>query len=174
MLRSVLIASSAIVFAGAMTLAGAGAVFAADAATVEPMPVSGSFDYTPHVFSQIAAGGGAFVDASEDEVWSGDIKGTSVAPFRVVVSPDGSVAAWVNSEFKGTVLGKYEGTMNIVTLYTKPAQKAHWTGEWIILSGTGGLKNVQGHGAAWGPGAGGAGPGVPAINYSGEVVFPAE
>ena len=141
----------------------------------EPVPVSGGFDYTPEVFARVPGGGGMFVDASEDEVWSGDIEGTAVAPFRVVVSPDGSFQAWLLAEFEGTVLGEYSGTMVMSSKYTKPNATAEWTGEWIILSGTGDLENVHGHGSAWGPGFNPKDPEAgPDIFYSGEVFFPSE
>lgn len=141
----------------------------------EPIPVSGTFDYTPEVFARVPGGGGVFVDASEAEVWTGDIEGTAAAPFRVVVGPDGSFEAWILAEFEGTVLGEYGGTMVMASRYTRPAATAHWTGEWIILSGTGDLENVHGHGSAWGPGFNREDPEAgPDIFYSGEVIFPAE
>lgn len=141
----------------------------------EPVSVSGSFDYTPQVFARVPGGGSVFVDASEAEVWTGDIEGKSVAPFRVVVSPDGSVQAWLLAEFEGTVLGQHDGTMVIASKYAKPSASAHWTGEWIILSGTGDLENVHGHGRAWGPGFNPKDPEAgPDIFYSGQIFFPPE
>lgn len=141
----------------------------------EAVSVAGSFNYTPEVFAQIPAGDTVFFDASEDEVWIGDIEGTAVSPFRMVVTPDGSFDAWLYTEFKGTVLGEHEGTMVVLSRYTRPAASAHWTGEWMILSGTGGLENAHGHGAAWGPGNNAADPDAgPEIFYSGEVLFVTE
>jgi Protein of unknown function (DUF3224) len=140
----------------------------------ETIPVSGSFDYTPEIFTKVPGGDSVFFDASEDEVWTGDIEGTAVSPFRMVVTPDGGWDAWLYSEFKGTV-GAHEGTMRIVSRYKRPAQDAHWAGEWIILSGTGELEHVQGHGSAWGPGFNAKDPEAgPDIYYSGEVIFPPE
>jgi hypothetical protein len=139
----------------------------------EPVSVSGTFDYTPEVFARNQVGGSVFVDASEAETWKGDIEGKAVAPFRMVISPDGGSDAWLLAEFEGTVLGEYEGTMVVASRYTKPAATAQWTGEWIILSGTGELENVQGHGDAWGPGFNREDPEAgPDIFYSGVVVFP--
>lgn len=141
----------------------------------KPIPVSGSFNYTPKIFSQVSGGGSKFFDASEDEVWTGDIAGTAVSPFRMVTTPDGVWDAWLYTNFEGTVLGKYKGTMNIVSRYKRLAPDAHWAGEWMILSGTDDLKNVQGHGTAWGPGFNPKDPEAgPDIFFSGEVVFPAE
>lgn len=118
----------------------------------EAIPVSGSLNYTPEIFAKVSVGDSVFFDASEDEVWVGDFNGTAVAPFRMVVTPDGVWDAWLYAEFEGTVLGEYEGTMSIVSRYKRLAPNAHWAGEWIILSGTGELEDVQGHGTAWGPG----------------------
>jgi hypothetical protein len=138
----------------------------------EPVPVSGSFNYTPEIFTQVSAGNSQFFDASEDEVWTGDIKGTAVSPFRMVITPDGVWDAWLYTKFEGTVLGKYKGTMVLVSRYKRLAPDAHWAGEWIILSGTGDLEHVQGHGTAWGPGFNAKDPEAgPDIFFSGEVVL---
>jgi hypothetical protein len=150
-------------------------VMSGTALAQEPMPVSGSFEYSPEVFSKVSAGGSVFFDASEDEVWTGDIEGTAVAPFRMVVTPDGAFDAWLHAEFEGTVLGEYEGTMTVVSRFKRPAVGAHWTGEWIILNGTGELEDLRGHGTAWGPGFNRDDPEAgPDIFYSGQVVFVAE
>ena len=141
----------------------------------QTIPVSGSFNYTPEIFAKVSVGDSVFFDASEDEVWVGDLEGTAVSPFRMVVTPDGVWDAWLYAEFKGTVFGEYEGTMSIASRYKRPAPDAHWAGEWIILSGTGELENVQGHGTAWGPGFDPKDPEAgPDIFYSGEVVFASE
>lgn len=151
------------------------AAFAGPALAQEQIPVSGSFDYTPEIFAQVPASGSMFFDASEDEVWVGDIAGTAVSPFRMVVTPDGVWDAWLYTEFAGTVLGEHEGTMVILARYQRPAPDAHWSGEWIILSGTGDLENVQGHGTSWGPGFNADDPEAgPDIFYSGQVVLAAE
>ena len=145
------------------------------ASAQERVPVSGSFNYTPEIFAQVPSGDSVFVDASEDETWTGDIEGPAVAPFRMVVTPDGAFDAWLYSEFEGTVLGEHEGTMVVLSRYKRPAASAHWTGDWIILRGTGGLQDVHGFGTAWGPGFDADDPEAgPDIFYSGQVVFPAE
>ncbi len=148
------------------------ATLAGSAMAQEQVPVSGSFDYTPEIFTQISLGDSNFFDASEDEVWRGDIEGTAVSPFRMVIAPDGVWDAWLYTELEGTVLGEYEGTMVILARYNRPAPDMHWSGEWIILSGTGELENVHGHGTAWGPGFDAENPEAsPDIFYSGRVVF---
>jgi hypothetical protein len=139
------------------------------------IPVSGSFNYTPEVFARVSGGESVFVDASEDEIWTGDIEGTAVSPFRLVITPDGAFDAWLHAEFEGTILDEYEGTLIILSRYERPAAGAHWTGDWIILSGTGELENVQGNGTAWGPGVNAEDPEAgPDIFYSGQVVRPAK
>jgi hypothetical protein len=136
------------------------------------IPVSGTFDYTPTRNYALEVGGSTFIDATEDEIWSGDFEGTSVAPFRVVASSTGIWDAWLLAEFEGAVLGEYEGTMVIMSTYRKNAATAEWYGEWMILSGTGDLATLQGHGVAWGPGFRATDPEAsPDIYYSGEVVF---
>jgi hypothetical protein len=80
--------------------------------------------------------------------------------------------AWLLAEFEGMVLGEYEGTMVIMSTYRRNAATADWYGEWMILSGTGDLATLQGHGVAWGPGFSASDPEAsPDLFYSGEVVF---
>lgn len=145
---------------------------AGSALAQDRVPVSGSFDYTPEIFAQIAAGESTYFDASEDETWRGDIEGTAVSPFRMVITPDGVWDAWLYTEFEGTVLGDHEGTMVVLARYQRPAPDTHWSGEWIILSGTGDLEDVQGSGTAWGPGFNADDPNAsPDIFYTGHVVL---
>lgn len=135
--------------------------------------VSGSFDFFPESYASFASGGRKFKDAYETEVWVGDIVGTATAPFRVSVNPDGTINAWLWAEFEGTILGEYEGTMVMLSLYTRHSSQTHWSGQWIIMSGTGDLENVQGYGTAWGPGfVPDDAEQDPDIYYLGYLVFP--
>lgn len=136
------------------------------------VPVSGSFDFFPEKLGTIRADDRVFTDAFETEVWVGDIVGTADAPFRVYINPDGKIYAWLLAEFEGSVLGDYEGTFIMQSLYTRHANTTHWTGEWIIMSGAGDFENVQGAGTAWGPGFVADDTENPDIYYSGHLVFP--
>jgi hypothetical protein len=136
-----------------------------------PMPVSGSFNYTFSVLASGASSGNTFMDGTEDEVWTGDLAGTAVSPFPFVIWSSGVQDAWLLTEFEGTVLGKYEGTLKIIAIYSRPDATAQWEGEWMIVSGTGDLEHLRGHGVAWGPGSTNADDGVTDIFYTGEVMF---
>jgi urocanate hydratase len=137
----------------------------------EPIPVSGSFDYTWEELAAVVAGDTYVADYSEDETWLGDFEGTAVSPFLFVQRPSGSIEAWIYTEFEGTVLGEYEGTFVMMAVYKAPSDSTEWHGEWVILSGTGDLANLRGFGTAWGPGSSNEDDGITDIYYSGEVYF---
>jgi hypothetical protein len=69
------------------------------------------------------------------------------------------------------VLGEYEGTLRIIAIFSRPDATAQWEGEWMIVSGTGDLEHLRGHGVAWGPGSTNADDAVTDIYYTGEVMF---
>ncbi len=136
-----------------------------------PVRVSGTFNYTYKILTQGAASGNTFMDGTEDEVWTGDFKGTAVSPFPFAIWSSGVQDAWLLTEFKGTVLGKYKGTLVMIAIYKRPDATAQWEGEWMIVSGTGDLEHLRGHGVAWGPGSTNKDDGIPDILYTGEVMF---
>jgi hypothetical protein len=109
-----------------------------------PIPVAGSFNYTPEILASATAEGYTLSDATEQEVWIGDFVGTAVSPFPLIAWESGARDAWLLTE---------------------------WHGEWMIVSGTGDLENLRGHGVAWGPGSGNAEEGMPHIYYRGTVMF---
>ncbi len=137
--------------------------------------VEGSFDYTYEITGTRVADGNLFIYATEDEVWVGDFEGTSEAVFRVEVFSSGFWNVWLRSTFDGEVDGK-SGTM-VIQLVGKitwwDADRFWWYGQWVIISGTGGLANLRGQGTWWGPGF--EGPEIPGerpdIYYSGQIRF---
>lgn len=143
----------------------------ADEESPTTVTVSGSFDFFPESYASFASDGRAFKDAYEEEIWVGDIVGTATAPFRVSINPDGTISAWLIAEFEGTILGEYEGTLVMLSLYTRHSKNTHWSGQWIIMSGTGDFVNLQGYGTAWGPGFIPDDP-EPDIYYLGHLIFP--
>jgi hypothetical protein len=88
-----------------------------------------------------------------------------------VIWSSGVQDAWLLTEFEGTVLGEYEGTLVMIAIYDRPDGTAEWQGEWMIVSGTGDLANLRGHGVAWGPGSTNSDDGITDILYTGEVMF---
>lgn len=133
----------------------------------QPMPVSGSFDYTFMVTGTKEADGNTFIYAEEYETWVGDLEGTAVARFRVEQFSSGFWNVWLRSEFTGTVLGlggTEEDTL-VIQLVGKKPDGGDWYGQWVIISGTGELANAHGRGTWWGPGFGNS----PAIYYSGQI-----
>ena len=133
-----------------------------------PIPVEGTFDYTFEITSERWADGHWFITATEWETWEGDFAGLSVAIFRVgwFNFPEGPLNVWLRSNFEGTVMGR-EGTL-VIQLVGWRYLPEDWYGQWVIISGTGGLANLRGQGTWWGPGFGAEGPD---IFYLGQIHF---
>jgi hypothetical protein len=135
-----------------------------------PIPTEGYFDYTYTITGTKVADGNLFIYATEDEIWVGDLAGTSQAAFRVEIFTEGFWNVWLRSTFTGTVQDK-SGTM-VIQLVGKrtmwDSERFWWSGQWVIISGTGELENLRGQGTWWGPGFGAVGPD---IFYSGQIHF---
>ena len=67
---------------------------AQDEAPQEPIPVSGSFNYTWQELATKVAGGTFIGDDVESEVWIGDFEGTAVLPFPFIQSPSGEIEVY--------------------------------------------------------------------------------
>ena len=137
-----------------------------------PIPVSGTVDYTFEVTGMRVADGNTFLYAIEWETWMGDFEGTAVAFFRVeMFSSAGFWNVWLRSTFEGTVDGK-SGTLVIQLVGKKPLGK-DWYGQWVIISGEGGLADLRGQGTWGGPGYRSdiKIPGDPDLWYEGQIHF---
>lgn len=136
------------------------------------IPVSGSFDYFWKPLASLEVDGHTFMDAFDfKEIWIGDLKGTATSLYPFVTWPSGVQEAWLITNFEGTVLGKYKGTLVIITIYDRPDGTAEWQGRWMIVSGTGDLEYLRGQGGAWGPGSTNEDNGIIDIYYTGQVMF---
>jgi hypothetical protein len=82
-----------------------------------------------------------YADAVEE--WCGTIKGPAHDIWYGAVDPEGNFHATGHSTVKGKVAGK-KGTVVIHWVGMIPAGESEWQGEWVILSGTGKLKNLHG------------------------------
>lgn len=133
-----------------------------------PTPVSGTFDYTFEITDERWADGHYFFEATEWETWEGDFEGTAVSFFRVVWFnfDSGPLNVWLRADFEGTVMGR-EGTL-VIQLVGWRYLPEDWSGQWVIISGTGELANLRGQGIWGGPGFGAPGPD---IWYSGQIHF---
>jgi hypothetical protein len=138
----------------------------------KPIPASGIWTYTfPSTFIETReADGNTFIYADEDGLWhDGTFLGTSYDVFTVVVHPSGFWNVRGLSFFDGTVDGK-EGSLVILFVGKKTGEPFLWSGQWVILSGTGELADLHGQGTWWGPGA--LEPWVPGdLEYSGQIHF---
>jgi hypothetical protein len=135
--------------------------------STQPTEANGTFDYTFEILNMRFAGPNTFLYAVEHDTWTGTFTGTSESFFRVgIFSKAGFWNVWLEGTFTGWVLDKY-GTMTFNLVGKKP-DGGEWYGQWVILSGTGDLKDLHGQGNWWGPGFGAPGPD---IYYSGNIHF---
>lgn len=143
----------------------------------EAIPVSGTFSYTWESPMLAATDSYMVLHGIEPEIWSGDFEGTADAVWRLTIHNSPAVIdVWIISEFEGTVLGEYEGTLTVVLVGNHPNDpdsSTQWYGEWSVIEGTGDLENVHGHGIWWGTGNAANNPDhdIPDIFYAGEIVL---
>lgn len=97
---------------------------------------------------------------TEDGTWTGTFVGTSKDVIRAVINPQGFLTFAGLIYFTGTVGGR-SGTL--VILFTGSGTFTGMSGNWFILSGTGGLAKLRGQGTWWGPSYN--------LDYSGKVHF---
>ncbi len=89
-----------------------------------------------------------FVSASYISEWTGIFTGTSM-DYGLAVAHDGVPILFIGSEVK---VGRRMGGLEMDAIGDRPGPTADWRGKWIITSGTGDLKDLQGRGDFWGPG----------------------
>lgn len=142
--------------------------------------VQGYFRYTPTECEKVWVANDNLIsrgckDIGDWDIGIGDFVGTSTEVYDLVLHgwqggfdyEDGWYKGTVT--FDGTVLGGAPGTMKIMFVGKSPGDIYVWSGTWVILSGTGGLANIQGQGifrSAMFPLDGGV-----AVYYEGEIKF---
>jgi len=118
-----------------------------------PTTASGDWTYTPTIIDERWADGNLFRYGEEDSVWHGTFEGESDDVFTVVIHPSGFRNVKGLIYFTGTVPGLTGESGSLVIRFvgegTPPP--VTWSGEWVILRGTGGLANLRGQGIWWGP-----------------------
>jgi len=141
------------------------------AVVAKPTTVAGTVIYYPYPTSEPrVAGGNTFLEGAETAVWHGSFEGTSFDVWIVCMHSSGfwSIPEGVHVSFTGDV-GGISGTLEILLVGKGPTEVTpagpvpHWTGHWMILSGTGGLADLVGNGDWWGVGT--------SLGYSGHVQF---
>lgn len=125
-----------------------------------PATASGAWTYVP-TFTQRVAGGNTFRYGEEVSTWTGTFDGTSNDVFTAVIHPSGHVTVTGLIDFTGIVNGA-EGTLVIRFVGTR-VLPGPWSGQWVILSGSGDLANLHGQGTWWGP--------PTDVDYSGQIHF---
>ena len=135
-----------------------------------PEPASGKLTYTPFpVGEPKMAGGNVFLNTIEVASWEGMFVGDSLNEGEVVIHRSGLVSYKATGNFSGSVDG-LEGELTFRLLGTKSSLTSPWTGQWIILGGTGELTNLRGQGTLFGPGSPGFGQ-EGFLLYEGDVHF---
>ena len=145
----------------------------------KPITVSGTWSWiTPSISGPAGSGffnvirvanGNIFIYADDDALFTGTFKGTGYDIFTLRIHPEGFTTGKGQTLFTGEVLGE-KGTLVIQWVGNTKNDLGWWRFEWTILSGTGDLANLRGHGTSWGPGP--ADIGVwGGVDYSGTIVF---
>ena len=100
------------------------------------------------------AGGTTFITTYDYGVLTGTFEGESTEVGTVVIHSNGKASFNALLTFTGEVNGK-SGTFKM-SVVGRAILGEDWTGQWVILSGTGDLSNLRGEGTWYGPGAGGS------------------
>jgi len=145
-----------------------------------PTSAGGKWHYTPEITGMRPAGNNMFLDATSVDWWEGtfdspegagsnSVYRATIHKFVDFTEPTGPWFAQGLVTFKGTVADK-SGTLVMRFLGKRPGATADWSGKWVILRGTGELKNLRGQGTWWGLGA--PAPGLEGwVEYSGNYHF---
>jgi hypothetical protein len=138
-----------------------------------PTTAEGLWRYLPTTNETVrVAGGNTFIYAEEVGEWTGTFEGESTEVGVVVIHSAGFASFKGIVSLVGSVGGK-SGTLEIQVVGKKPdlLPGTEWDGKWVILSGTGDLANLRGHGTWWGPGWQGDPTEWGNIPYAGEIHF---
>ena len=127
-----------------------------------PTTAEGTWTYTQAITSARYADGNLILTVTENRVWIGTFEGTSAPDvIRGVIHSNGKLTFDGLINFEGTV-GTASGTL--VIHVSGRGTLSEFYGQWVILSGAGGLANLRGQGAF-----SLEGPNV--VQYTGQIHF---
>ena len=86
---------------------------------------------------------------NDEGTWGGTFDGTETEYGILVIYCNGNMSYKGDLTFVGSVEGR-SGTLEMRTVGTCCHEEYLWEGTWTILSGTGDLKNLRGHGTWFG------------------------
>jgi hypothetical protein len=130
-----------------------------------PLTGCGTFAATESTTPVVrSADGNTILTARETDVLTGLLSGTVVADQRIVFHPTGTITGGAVETFTGSVAG-HAGAMVFRAVVTGDATSGAFQGQFTVLSGTGGLANLHGHGTFTGSFVTGSG------TYCAQVVF---
>jgi hypothetical protein len=137
-----------------------------------PTAASGDWYYMPSIVSVRVAGGNTFIESTEEGIWTGTFEGESREAGHVARHRSGFVSFRATVSFDDVTVDGKSGTLQMRVVGEKPDASSDWQGKWVILSGTGELATLRGHGTWWGPGYN---PLLPdewgEIHYGGQIHF---
>ena len=109
-----------------------------------PVPAEGSITWNEFFYDEPRlAGPNTFISGREGSVWTGSFVGTATDTFFAFSLVNGTLGAQFWFTFEGAV-GDAEGTLDMRMTYWSRSDGAG--GRWVIISGTGGLAGLHGHG----------------------------
>ncbi len=144
-------------------------------ATGPHVTVEGEWDYQGQpLFDEKWAGGNYFASFADCGTWTGGFEGNVCDAGKIVFHSSGSIftkyTVWFDGKVWDESTGAYlgEGTLELRFVGRVFDENVGMQGTWVIVSGTGDLATLKGHGTWWGFGSDGV-PGTPDLYYSGQV-----
>ena len=117
-------------------------------ANAEPsfLPATGTIADSGVTFTSVRyVGSNTIMTGTETHTYTGTFSGIGQVSFELLMHSSGTFAAILIATFTGSVDGK-SGIVKILYIAHADGFGLHVTGYWMILKGTGDLKNIHGQG----------------------------
>ena len=115
-------------------------------------PASGTWTYIPADMTLTrSADGNTFYEAKSIDIVTGTFEGPGTGVDILVLHSSGFWTGIGVATFVDCMVDGKSGTLVIRWAAHATAETGLWSGQWVILSGTGELANLRGQGTFWGP-----------------------
>jgi len=117
-----------------------------------PRPASGIWTYIPADMTPIKlADDNTFFEVKSIDIVTGTFDGPGAGVDVLVLHSSGFWTGIGVATFEDCMVDGKSGTLVIRWAAHTTAETGLWSGQWVILSGTGDLANLRGQGTFWGP-----------------------